>query len=58
MIALVASIYGMDIPSVEAAFASYTTSNLYTLLQSAGVPLSTPAFNSKITEVVQFGSLG
>lgn len=58
MIALVASIYGMDISSVEAAFASYTTSNLYTLLQSAGVPLSTPAFNSKITEVVQFGSLG
>lgn len=58
MIAQAAAYLGMDIATVDAMLASYSTNDLYTLLQNAGIPLSIPAFNSQITEITQFGSLG
>lgn len=58
LIAQAASFLGMDVASIEVAFASYSTSDLYALLENAGVPLIVPAFNSKLTEITQFGSIG
>lgn len=43
---------------VDAMVISYTTPQLHALLVAAGVPMGTPAFNSKLLEISNLGDVG